>query len=84
MHGSCMATKTISLELDAYDKLRDAKRPGESFSAVVRRMQVATPAPSGGDLLKRFETGGSGVEETYLDAVEAATAQDQAPDNPWN
>lgn len=84
MHGSCMATKTISLELDAYDKLRDAKLPGESFSAVVRRLQVATPAPSGGDLLKRFEAGGSGVDETYLDAVEAATAQDQVPDNPWN
>ena len=34
---SCMATKTISLELDAYEKLRAAKRPGESFSATVRR-----------------------------------------------
>ena len=32
-----MATKTISLELDAYEKLRRAKRGGESFSAVVRR-----------------------------------------------
>jgi len=34
----CMATKTISLELDAYQKLKRAKRePRESFSAVVRR-----------------------------------------------
>lgn len=33
-----MATKTISLELDAYNKLKRAKRePRESFSAVVRR-----------------------------------------------
>ena len=32
-----MAIKTISLELDAYEKLRRAKRGGESFSAVVRR-----------------------------------------------
>lgn len=32
-----MATKTISLELDAYEKLRRAKHGGESFSAVVRR-----------------------------------------------
>lgn len=32
-----MATKTISLELDAYEVLRKAKRGGESFSAVVRR-----------------------------------------------
>lgn len=33
-----MATKTISLELDAYEKLKQAKRqPRESFSSVVRR-----------------------------------------------
>jgi hypothetical protein len=32
-----MATKTISLELDAYEKLRRSKIDGESFSAVVRR-----------------------------------------------
>lgn len=35
-----MATKTISLELDAYEKLRRAKRGGESFSAVVRRARI--------------------------------------------
>ena len=32
-----MATKIISLEPDAYEKLKAAKRPGESFSATVRR-----------------------------------------------
>ena len=36
-----MRTKTISLEVDAYEKLKAAKRPGESFSATVRRMQFA-------------------------------------------
>jgi hypothetical protein len=35
--NSCMATKTISLELDAYEKLKRAKQGGESFSSVVRR-----------------------------------------------
>ncbi len=30
-------TKTISLADDAYDALRAAKRPGESFSDVARR-----------------------------------------------
>ncbi len=32
-----MPTKTITLELDAYEKLRLAKRAGESFTEVVRR-----------------------------------------------
>lgn len=79
-----MATKTITLELDAYDKLKSAKLPGESFSGVVRRLQVERGAPSGRDLLSRFSAGGSGVSETYLDAVESAAAQDQPPENPWN
>ena len=33
-----MGTKTISLEDSAYEKLRAAKRPGESFSDVIRRV----------------------------------------------
>ena len=44
-----MAITTISLELDAYEKLRRAKRGGESFSAVVRRArfdETAEEAPS--------------------------------------
>jgi predicted CopG family antitoxin len=42
-----MATKTISLELDAYERLRRAKREGESFSGVVRRARFG-PADSRG------------------------------------
>ena len=47
-----MATKTISLELDAYEKLRRAKRqPRESFSSVVRRARWDEAPIKGADLL---------------------------------
>jgi len=50
MHDSCMATKTITLELDAYEKLRAAKRGGESFSDVVRRAPINESPVSGATL----------------------------------
>jgi len=47
-----MATKTISLEIDAYEKLRGAKRrERESFSSVVRRARWDDLAPSAGEIL---------------------------------
>jgi hypothetical protein len=69
VYFSCMATKTITLELDAYEKLRRAKRGGESFTEVVRRA-VWIDAPVTGDMLRAyFRRGGSGVSDKYLDAV---------------
>ena len=39
MHGLCiMATKTISLETDAYQLLKREKQAKESFSQAVRRI----------------------------------------------
>ena len=78
-----MPTRTITLELDAYERLRSSKRPGESFSEVVRRAIFPESAPKGADLLEYFRGGGSAVANSYLDAVERASKNDQAPDNPW-
>ncbi|MDH4477600.1 MAG: antitoxin VapB family protein [Verrucomicrobiaceae bacterium] len=78
-----MATKTITLELDAYEMLRNAKRGGESFTEVVRRA-VWVDAPATGETLRDyFRNGGSGVSGTYLDAVEEAAKHDPIPDDPW-
>jgi len=79
-----MATKTITLELDAYEKLRAAKKNGESFSEVVRRATFAEAPLTAGDLLAYIRSGGSGVSETYLQAVEKAIQHDPPPDNPWD
>ena len=78
-----MATKTISLEIDAYEKLRSSKKPGESFSAVVRRAQFPDAAPTGADLLAWIRKGGGGVSMAYLDEVEDAKLNDLPPDDPW-
>jgi hypothetical protein len=42
-----MATKTITLEIDAYEKLKRHKRERESFSAVVRRARWDDSATAG-------------------------------------
>lgn len=47
----CMATKTISLELDAYERLKRAKREGESFSGVVRRARFGPADARGSSIL---------------------------------
>lgn len=78
-----MATRTITLELDAYEKLRQVKRGGESFTEVVRRA-VWMDAPATGEaLLHYYRNGGSGVSSKYLDSVEGAAMRDPIPDDPW-
>ena len=78
-----MATKTITLELDAYEKLRLSKRPGESFTEVVRRARFEESPATGATLRQYFRDGGSGVSELYLEAVEAAEKNDPPPDDSW-
>lgn len=78
-----MVTKTITLELDAHEKLRQAKRGGESFTEVVRRA-IWVDAPATGDTLRSYyHNDGSGISDKYLDAVEEAARHDPAPDDPW-
>jgi hypothetical protein len=64
MHDLCMATKTISIEIDAYELLvRERKDPKESFSRVIRRVLSERPALTAGDLLdamQAFEGRGAG------------------------
>ncbi|MDA3948087.1 MAG: antitoxin VapB family protein [Spirochaeta sp.] len=77
-----MATKTIMLELDAYEQLKRAKRsPRESFSSVVRRARFDEAPPTVTNLLTYMDTASQNADElvsdTALDALEAAQL-------PWN
>lgn len=78
-----MPTKTITLELDAYEKLRMAKRRGESFTEVVRRAVLVDAPLTGRTLRDYLNSGGSGASGKYLDGVEEAAKHDPIPDDPW-
>jgi hypothetical protein len=65
-----MATKTITSELDAYEKLRQAKRGGESFTEVVRRAVWVDAPATGETLINYFRNGGSGVSDKYLNSID--------------
>jgi len=64
VHGPCMATKTISIETDAYELLAREKRDDtDSFSRVIRRLFAERPALTAGELLdvmQEFQGKGAG------------------------
>jgi predicted CopG family antitoxin len=85
MHVSRMATKTISLELDAYERLRRAKRSErESFSEVVRRAVFPDQAPGGAELLAYLKRRGPVLDEAGLDELDAVhEALSRPAEDPW-
>lgn len=78
-----MATKTISIDLDAYERLRRARRSrSESFSMVIKRATWPTPPRTAGALLKASaET--AVMDDEALDRLEAAQRVDRPPEDPW-
>lgn len=79
-----MATKTISLELDAYERLRAAKKSEkESFSMVIRRAVWPEVPTDGRVILVYLASRTSFLNEEGLDQVEAANASDAPASDPW-
>lgn len=77
-----MATKTITLELDAYERLLRAKRhPRESFAAVVRRLVIPEEGVSGRDLLAG-KASLDFLSDEDLEAVDRINREDPPPDIP--
>lgn len=79
-----MATKTISVDLDAYEALSKARlSEKESFSQVIKRARWGRRAKSCGDIhkaLARMPRASAGV----IRRLDAAQKKDAPPDNPWS
>jgi len=83
-----MATKTISLELDAYERLRRARHtPSESFSSVVRRAVFPGTPSTAGEVLelarRRLEAGTALLSTEALDRLDAAQASFRSSESHW-
>jgi predicted CopG family antitoxin len=84
MYNLCMATKTISLTVEAYERLRAARRrPDESFTEVVLRAEWPDRATTGAELLRRMRTDPPLLSEEELDEMDRAMAADHVPEDPW-
>jgi predicted CopG family antitoxin len=79
-----MATKTISLDLVAYERLALAREhPKESFSHVIRRAQWPANGNRGFDLLALLEELPP-VNSEVLEALESSQELDRPPADKWH
>lgn len=84
MHDLRMSTKTISLKVEAYERLRRARvSPDESFSDVVMRARWPDQGITAGELREVYRTGGAHLGAEALDRVEEALAADRPPEDKW-
>ena len=67
-----MAVKTITIDIDAYERLARLKSEGQSFSQVIKELVPARPSRAR-DLLAALDR--SEIGDATLDAVERVVAE---------
>lgn len=82
---TCMATKTISLDIEAYECLRLARiDTRESFSKVVKRATWPAQVGTAGDLLAWRSGGGDNmVDKAVLDELDSLQESDVPSEDKW-
>jgi predicted CopG family antitoxin len=83
MYTQAMATKTISIDVEAYERLRGARlAPNESFSRVIKRAHWRNEEKTAAALLSAMETAPK-VDLDILDRLDEAQRNDAPPEDPW-
>lgn len=79
----CMATKTISIDLEAYSRLRRARsRHDESFSQVIKRAKWDSPGRTCAAFLAALERCPT-MDSEALRLLDEAQQYDQPPEAAW-
>jgi predicted CopG family antitoxin len=79
-----MATKTISLRIEAYERLRAARRyPDESFSQVILRARWPEETITAADLLRHVRHTGARLTEESLERIERLKRTETQPIDKW-
>lgn len=83
MHGACMATKTISIDLSAYERLTLARNhERESFSKVIKRALWPKSRITGKGLLNALESMPRASVEVIKE-LDLNQSLDQPPSDKW-
>lgn len=79
-----MPSKTISLSLEAYERLNRHRRgPDDSFSRIVMRARWEEDTITAGELLKSWEMRPALYDLPDLDRIEAAKAAEPEAIDKW-
>lgn len=84
MHSACMPSKTISVSVEAWNRLKAARRrPAESFSQVILRATWPEVAITAGEALERMAQRPPLFSLQELDEMDGALRADQPPVDKW-
>jgi len=85
MYAAHMSTKTISVSLPAYEKLRQARRkPDESFSQVILRAEWRGDSVTADQLLREIRRTSACYSVSEIARVDDAKRVAEAPVDKWS